>query len=96
MKNETYNGWQNYPTWRVQLELFDGLDLADYGLDRLDTADLADWLREHAESHIEETTKKGLARDYALAFLSYVVWRELAEHAREGYDADNADESEGA
>jgi hypothetical protein len=24
MKKETYNGWTNYATWRVNLEIFDG------------------------------------------------------------------------
>ena len=25
MKKETYNGWTNYATWRINLEIFDGL-----------------------------------------------------------------------
>jgi hypothetical protein len=27
--DKTYNGWTNYATWRVNLEMFDGLDIAD-------------------------------------------------------------------
>mgnify|MGYP003348713519 CR=1 FL=1 len=26
MSNTTYQGWTNYATWRVMLELFDGMD----------------------------------------------------------------------
>jgi hypothetical protein len=28
MSNE-YNGWTNYETWRVNLEIFDGFDMDD-------------------------------------------------------------------
>lgn len=65
-----YNGWTNYETWRVNLEMFDGYE------GELD----ADTAKEIAEEHIYETTKAGLARDYALAFLSEVNWREIAGH----------------
>jgi hypothetical protein len=91
---EQYNGWTNYATWRVQLEIFDGLELGEWNIEELNARDLADWMREHAETHVVETSKHGIARDYAMAFLSYVNWNELAEHAREGYEEDNADESE--
>ena len=26
MDNKTYNGWFNYATWRINLEIFDGFD----------------------------------------------------------------------
>jgi len=25
-----YNGWTNYETWRVNLEIFDNFDISDY------------------------------------------------------------------
>ena len=69
----TYNGWTNYATWRVNLEMFDGSE-------DVWTADSA---REFVEEIIESTTPEGIARDYAMAFLSDVNWDEIAEHYQE-------------
>ena len=30
MTDNTYNGWSNYETWRVNLEIFDGLQTDGY------------------------------------------------------------------
>lgn len=84
-----YNGWTNYATWRVNLEVFDGIDPRDWGHSADDCAGLASWVREYAEEVIEQSSQPGLARDYALAFLSDVNWREIAEHMVDAYaDAD--------
>jgi hypothetical protein len=64
------NGWTNYATWRVNLEMFDGSDCVW-------TAESA---KDFAESMIYDTTSEGFARDYALAFLADVNWHEIAEH----------------
>jgi len=42
-------------------------------------------LKAYAEELIIETSSEGLARDYALAFLSDVNWAEIAEHVIENY-----------
>ena len=70
MNNNRYNGWNNYETWRVNLEIFDGghLDMAAFEM------------REFVEGLIEDQSSEGLARDYALAFISNVDWQEIAEH----------------
>ena len=78
MTSTSYNGWTNYATRRVQLEIFDGMDLAEWNLDRFDIFELADWLKEYAGEVIEQTSTPGLARDYAMAFLADVNWAELA------------------
>lgn len=77
-KENTYNGWTNYETWRVNLELFNGDDERwSYGS--------SDGMREFAEMLIEESTDEGIGRDYAMAFLQNVDWQEIAEHyASEG------------
>ena len=69
MNNEKYNGWNNYETWRVNLEIFDGghLNMAAFEM------------REFVEELIEDQSSEGLARDYALAFISNVDWQEIAE-----------------
>lgn len=44
MGDVTYNGWTNYPTWRVNLEMFDGYDGASGN--NLEAYDLGQSLRE--------------------------------------------------
>jgi hypothetical protein len=41
MNDKTYNGWTNYATWRINLEMFDGCNLTDDGWQKLDKFDLA-------------------------------------------------------
>ncbi len=92
MEKQTYNGWTNYATWRVNLEIFDGLDLMDYGWHRLNEYDLGKAMKDHAEELIELTSGEGLARDYALAFLQGVDWRDIAEHHICDYANDERDD----
>ena len=83
MTDNTCNGWTNYATWRVALEIFDGLDpVEDWGLERetLTESELAELLKEHAEELVSQTAPEGLALDYAEAFLSDVNWHEIASH----------------
>jgi hypothetical protein len=75
----TYNGWSNYATWRVNLELFDDYNVWDKHL-MSDAYELSHHLRDTAEVYIEDTSTEGLARDYAMAFLSDVNWYEIAQH----------------
>ena len=84
MSNTTYNGWTNYATWRVNLEIFDGFDPSEYYscFDPEDVYGLAEGLREYAEQVIFECAEvpQGLAMDYARAFLEDVEWSEIAHH----------------
>jgi hypothetical protein len=87
MSEKTYDGWTNYATWRINLEIFDGTSLDDFdGIDDKVDAELVcaytlgEALKERAEYYIECNSDKGIARDYALAFLSDVNWHEIAEH----------------
>ena len=81
MTDGKYNGWTNYATWRVRLEMFDYDGASD---NDLDVYELADSLRESAVSWMEEQAS-GLALDYALAFLDEVNWREIAASMIEAY-----------
>jgi hypothetical protein len=78
----SYNGWTNYATWRVNLELFDGYDARDFMLPR-EPSDAAAALKDMAETLICDQAPEGLARDYALTFISDVNWREIAAHMLE-------------
>jgi hypothetical protein len=93
MSDQKYNGWTNYETWRINLELFDGFDPFDYFSDNQATIEewLHEALKEHAETLIYEAGggNGNLAVDYALAFLQAVNWREIADHLIEDYAEEN-------
>ncbi len=74
---ETYNGWTNYATWRVNMEIFSGLDREE-----METV-TAESCREYAEMITIDEVEPYLARDYASAFLSQVNWHEIAEMINE-------------
>lgn len=77
-----YNGWTNYATWRINLELFDGLDLSNFFDSTPDLSTTTDWAKSYVESTLE-TSGRGLALDYAMAFISDVNWHEIASHLLE-------------
>lgn len=86
---EEYNGWTNYATWRVRLEMFDYDGASD---NDLDAYDLGQSLREMAEEMICQTAgRNGLAHDYALAFMADVNWYQIAERMIEDYRTEEAD-----
>mgnify|MGYP003334443916 CR=1 FL=1 len=95
MSDNKHNGWTNYATWRVMLEMFDGVSPSDImGSERKPTLhDLSQALKEWAESAIEQDGK-GLALDYAMAFLASVEFHEIAQYMLEAYADDYADENE--
>ena len=77
MKNETYNGWTNYATWRVNLEIFDGFDLDGHKV-------TVEELMTYAEEVVfEGADENSFAADYSLAFLNQVNWHEIAESMNE-------------
>ncbi len=86
MTETTYNGWTNYATWRVNLEVFDGFDPFDnFSDDQAGMEDnLAEYLKDYAEElinmSVQDPHAPSLAVDYAMAFLADVNWREIAGH----------------
>ena len=77
MSNERHNGWTNYATWRVNLEIIDGHDW--YECEHVD----ADYVKELVEDAVFGTligNGNGLVEDYANAFLSEVNYHEIAEN----------------
>lgn len=89
----TCNGWTNYATWRVNLEIVDEYmnDITSYNDEALandygdgtffsQTIDLADHLAEYVESIIDDQANpETLANGYATAFIHQVNWLEIAE-----------------
>ena len=92
MKNDTYNGWTNYATWRVQLEFFDGMDAYDVrdqitGMSLYDVAAHAkETVHEFILDAVPDDAKRGeltpaaMVAGWARAFTDDVNWREIAEH----------------
>lgn len=86
MMSNGYNGWANYETWRVRLELFDGTTAEDMGVIVTDAENRDDDINALANSleecafEIAEEESKGWALSLAKDFLARVDWTEIAEH----------------
>lgn len=82
--SDTYNGWTNYATWRVNLEMFDGQSAEDLGCftryEEPDTSDVAEYLRDQVDEVLCNDCENGPALSYARAFVSDVNWYEIAQH----------------
>lgn len=82
-RNTTYNGWTNYATWRVNLELID--DIQDkqtfFGINEYtETCDLAKTIEEYVEECLSNDMPNELTLSYAMAFVSDVNYYEIAQH----------------
>lgn len=93
--SKTYCGWANYETWRVNMEMLDGMTPEDFGYDKhmLDTDDYTsvEMFAKALEMYVCEIVEmdaKGFALDLAMSFLDRVDWEEIAEHMI--YDYHNA------
>jgi len=89
-----YNGWTNYETWRVNLEIFDGIDPTEMGWEGLALYDFKEALKEYANEILETGASEGLALDYARAFLSSVDFYSIARHIIDAYPEAWAEETE--
>ena len=78
----SYNGWTNYATWRIALEIFDGFNIYDLTTST-DVNDIRHAIREHVEELLSIDTPNELAYSYAYAFIEQVNWYEIAEHLSE-------------
>ena len=80
MNNEKYNGWTNYATWKVALEILDGLTANDLFGCKCE----ADDLKSYCEELVYEGCSEGsFAHSCVTSTLSEVNWYELAEHLNE-------------
>ena len=70
-----YNGWTNYETWLVNLEM--GLTDDSHAFEARNLDDLIVELKDYAENLIESDNT--LATNFANIILSKVDWREIAE-----------------
>ena len=101
MKTTDYNGWTNYATWRIQLELaddyvtgmFDGEDDWLKEQREMSVTDMADCIKDYVYEILElnvsdDDFEHGLVKSYASAFLDEVNWYELGKHAIDALQED--------
>ncbi len=73
MSDNKYNGWSNYATWRVNLEI-----LSDIEFEETENINV-DYLKEIVEDIVFSQHEESLMSDYAHAFLSEVNYHEILE-----------------
>jgi len=90
--SERYNGWTNYATWRINLEMVeaDGYFTALEDWHPTSTVDdlkydLAQVIKDNCIDILREEHGDGLTLNYALAFIDDVNWREIASHIVEDW-----------
>lgn len=82
-----YNGWTNFETWKVNLELIDGIDPNDYR--GMDEAEIRDSLKALVEEVLE--VHPDLALSYALSFVNSVDFWQIAENIKEQIEEEEAE-----
>ena len=88
-----YNGWTNYATWRINLEIFDQWELGDFwGYEdsdpkTVDVYELGEMMKDHVQELIDEQSPSGsLTNSYATAFIGDVNWVEIAQAMVDCYE----------
>ena len=92
MYYKEYNGWANYPTWRVNLEILGDIQWVEEEIEILSV----EMLEEYVENIVFEQYSGhfGLMEDYARAFLANVDYREIYESIMENYQHDKMTKNE--
>ena len=75
MGNLRYNGWTNYATWRINLEILGDMEFSDDV-----TVDQLKDCVEEIVFHDYAIHTPQLAADYARAFLDNVNYHEIRDH----------------
>jgi hypothetical protein len=79
MEYSGFNGWTNYATWRIALEIFEGWVL-DEG-EPIEPSEVKAIIEEVVFSDCTDYNK--LCQDYAHAFIANVNFCEIAAHINE-------------
>ena len=94
MNDNTYNGWSNYATWRINLEIFSDIDFVEE--DFFDGKCEAQWVEEYIEDALftGHFDTHPLVEDYARAFINQVNFHEIASHINDELSYERERESE--
>ena len=83
---QTYNGWRNYATWRVNLEFFDNNFIYDYceqhyqQCGELPTVhNVREYLETFMAEIIDQEYEKSFLVSYAHSFINQVDFHDIAE-----------------
>lgn len=94
----TYNGWSNWETWKTNLEILDGMDAQDLGIDHYsveEAYEASSMIKEYVESFVSEQYQyDGFVSGIIQDFLNSVNWMELARGILEQWAIDNPAEVE--
>jgi len=88
MSNTTYNGWSNYPTWRINLEILGDIQWVEEEIEILNEEMLEDYVENAVFENNGISGHLGLMEDYARAFLANVDYREILESIIENFEYD--------
>ena len=79
---EKHNGWTNYATWRINLEVIDGIEFEV----KTCAATIQEIVEDVVFSQHELGNGSHLVEDYARAFVSEVNFYEIAQSINEELD----------
>ena len=81
-ENTKYNGWTNFSTWKVNLEILSDMEFEEQVS--------ADYLKDLVQEIVfEDSDINTLQSGYAQAFLSEVNFYEIADAINEEFDENN-------
>jgi hypothetical protein len=78
----TYNGWSNYATWRVYLDIFSDFD-DENTFDLLDSEECEEIAIHSLSVQNNDVKESDLVTQYAKLFFEQVNFKEIAEHLNE-------------
>jgi hypothetical protein len=81
--DKKYNGWTNYATWRINLEIIDGIEIKT----KMCAATIKEIVEDVVFSQYDGTNS--LMYDYASAFISEVNFYEIADSINEELNEQN-------
>ena len=79
---EKHNGWTNYATWRINLEIIDGIEIET----KMCAATIQEIVEDIVFSQYELGNGSRLVYEYARAFVSEVNFYEIAQSINERLD----------
>ena len=77
--SEKHNGWTNYATWRINLEIIDGIEIET----KTCAATIQEIVEDVVFSQYEMQSGSHLIEDYARSFVSEVNFYEIAQSINE-------------
>ena len=75
----SYNGWTDYPTWRIKTDLFDNIEFTE----PITADDLIEMAEEIVFDNYEMKQGSHNVEDYARVFLAMANYQEIADTINE-------------